>query len=101
MRCEEILDLAPEIALGIADGEERADALRHLATCAECRRVVEQLSQVADELLVLAPAQEPPAGFESRVLEAIGRRGHRAAASPAGSPRAGWHRGSDRPWRRR
>jgi hypothetical protein len=71
MRCEEIRDLAPEIALGIADGEERAEALRHLSTCAECRRVVEQLSQVADELLVLAPAKEPPAGFESRVVEAI------------------------------
>jgi hypothetical protein len=72
MTCEEIRDLAPEIALGIADGEERAEALRHLSTCADCRRVVEQLSQVADELLVLAPAQEPPPGFESRVVDAIG-----------------------------
>jgi Putative zinc-finger len=71
MRCEEIRDLAPEIALGVADGEERAEALQHLSTCAECRRVVEQLSQVADELLVLAPAHEPPAGFESRVVDAI------------------------------
>jgi Putative zinc-finger len=72
MRCEEIRDLAPEIALGIADGEQRAEALRHLSTCGECRRVVEQLSQVADELLVLAPTQEPPAGFESRVVKALG-----------------------------
>jgi hypothetical protein len=72
MRCEQIRDLAAEIALGIADGEERAEALRHLSTCGECRRVVEQLSQVADELLVLAPVQEPPAGFESRVVQAMG-----------------------------
>jgi hypothetical protein len=72
MRCEEIRDLAPEIALGIADGAERADALRHLSTCGECRRSLERLSQVADELLVLAPTQEPPAGFESRVVEALG-----------------------------
>jgi hypothetical protein len=72
MRCEEIRDLAAEIALGIADGEERAEALRHLSACGECRRLVEQLSQVADELLVLAPVQEPPAGFESRVVEAMG-----------------------------
>jgi hypothetical protein len=72
MTCEETRDLAPEIALGIADGEARAEALRHLATCAECQRVVGQLSQVADELLVLAPAEEPPAGFESRVVQAIG-----------------------------
>ena len=34
MRCDEIRDLAPEIALGIADGEQRAEALRHLSTCA-------------------------------------------------------------------
>ena len=56
MRCDETRDLAPEIALGIADGE-RAEALRHLATCADCGRAVERLSQVSDELLVLAPAR--------------------------------------------
>ena len=72
MRCEETRDLAAEIALGIADGEERAEALRHLSTCEDCRRVVGQLSQVADELLVLAPVEEPPAGFETRVVEAMG-----------------------------
>jgi hypothetical protein len=71
MRCEQIRDLAPEIALGIADGEERAEALRHLSSCPECRRLMEQLSQVADELLVVAPTQEPPAGFETRVVGAI------------------------------
>jgi hypothetical protein len=72
MRCDETGARAAEIALGIADGEERAEALRHLATCEQCRRAVEQLSLVADELLVLAPLEGPPAGFESRVLEAIG-----------------------------
>src|SRR5919109_3086239 len=72
MRCEETRELAAEIALGIADGEERAEALRHLSTCEECRRVVDQLSQVTDELLVVAPVEEPPAGFETRVVEAMG-----------------------------
>ena len=72
MRCDEVRDLAPEIALGIADGEERAEALRHLSSCAECRRAVEQFTDVVDELLVTAPVQEPPAGFESRVVDAIG-----------------------------
>jgi hypothetical protein len=72
MRCEELQHLAPEIALGTIDGEERAEALRHLATCGECRRLVDQLTEVADELLMLAPVHEPPAGFESRVIDAIG-----------------------------
>jgi hypothetical protein len=71
MSCDDVRDLAPEIALGTIDGEERADALRHLATCAECRRLVDQLSEVADELLMLAPVEEPPLGFETRVFEAL------------------------------
>jgi putative zinc finger protein len=72
MSCEELRDLAPEVALGTIDGEERAEALRHLATCGECRRLVDQLTTVADELLMLAPVQEPPVGFESRVIDALG-----------------------------
>jgi Putative zinc-finger len=72
MRCDEVRELAPELALGIVDGEERADALRHLTGCADCRRAVEELSEVADDLLMVAPVQEPSAGFESRVVAAMG-----------------------------
>lgn len=68
MSCERTRALAAELALGIADGAERGEALRHLATCADCRRAVDQLSAVTDELLLLTPEREPPAGFESRVL---------------------------------
>lgn len=60
--------MAADLALGIADGADRAEALRHLAGCAECRRAVKELSELADELLLLAPEREPPMGFESRVL---------------------------------
>jgi len=70
-RCEEIRALLPDLALGIADGEDRSRALEHTATCAECRRELESLSVVADELLALAPTKEPPAGFEVRVLDAL------------------------------
>ncbi len=66
--CDRVRELAPELALGIADGEERAEALEHLARCPECRRYLEELSVSADELLLLAPAHEPPPGFEGRVL---------------------------------
>ena len=71
MSCERVRELAPEVALGTIEGEERAEALRHLATCAECRREVDRFSAVADELLTLAPVHEPPAGFEARVIEAM------------------------------
>jgi hypothetical protein len=69
--CEQVRDLAPQLALGIADGAERARALRHLADCPDCRRLLEELSEVTDELLLLAPEHEPPAGFETRVLARI------------------------------
>src|SRR5262245_10845753 len=71
MGCEQTREIAAELALGITDGEERAQALRHLAECAECRRAVEEFSAVTDELLTLAPIQQPPPGFESRVLERL------------------------------
>jgi hypothetical protein len=68
MSCDRTRELSAELALGILDGEQRAQALRHVAECPECRREVQQLTAVADELAMLAPEREPPAGFESRVL---------------------------------
>jgi hypothetical protein len=70
----EISVLLPELALGIASGEDRAAALEHLGMCADCRKVLAELSATADDLLELAPEVEPPAGFETRVLERIGAR---------------------------
>jgi hypothetical protein len=69
--CERVREIAAELALGIADGEDRARALEHLAECTGCRAMVERLSSVADELLLLAPAAEPPPGFEGRVAESL------------------------------
>jgi hypothetical protein len=71
MGCEQVRELAPELALGIAEGEERDAALRHLSGCSGCRQLVSELSSVGDELLQLAPAHDPPAGFESRVLAGL------------------------------
>jgi hypothetical protein len=76
-RCEEVRALAPELALGIAVGDERARVLEHLVACPACRRHLEELSSVADDLLLLAPTQEPPVGFESRVLDEFEERSER------------------------
>ena len=70
-RCEEVRELAPELALGIVEGEQRGRALEHLVDCPECRRRVEDLAEVADQLLLLAPHREPPVGFESEVLRRV------------------------------
>jgi hypothetical protein len=87
MTCEHTRSLAGEIALGIADGAERAAALEHLAGCADCRRAVAELSEVTDELLLRGPEHEPPPGFESRVLA---RLRPAPAPAPAAEPRRRW-----------
>ena len=66
--CEQVRALAADLAIGITDGQERDAALRHAATCAECRLLVSELSSVVDDLLLLAPSHEPPAGFAARTL---------------------------------
>ena len=70
MGCADVEALAPELALGIVSGPERASALDHLANCPSCRRLLEELAPVADSVLLLAPEVEPSIGFESRVLAA-------------------------------
>lgn len=82
-RCEEVRDLLPELAAGVADGDERARALAHVAGCADCRRELDELTSALDRLVLLAPEHEPSPGFESAVLAAMApRRGtrHRARA---------------------
>jgi hypothetical protein len=69
--CAKIREALPELALGIADGEQRAVALEHVADCSDCRRELEELSRLADELVALAPEREPSRGFENRVLDRL------------------------------
>jgi anti-sigma-K factor RskA len=78
--CDEIDAVAAELALGILPAGHRAEALRHLSTCPACRDRVDALAQVADQLLLAAPEEEPPIGFESRVLDRIGAERRQAPA---------------------
>ena len=84
MSCEQLRELAPELAIGIADGQERDTALRHAATCPSCRQLVSELATVVDDLLLLAPSHEPPPGFASRAVARISRQRPGAAAGPPG-----------------
>jgi hypothetical protein len=87
-RCERVRQLAPDLAAEIADGQDRDAAFRHVASCAECRGLVGDLSSVVDEVLLLAPEHEPPAGFAARTAERL------AGLSGAAPVR-------ERAWRRR
>jgi hypothetical protein len=83
MGCAGFADVAAELALGALTGRERADALAHLDRCAACRERVRQLTLTGQELLRLLPPEEPPPGFETRVLERLGL----AAPGPGPSSR--------------
>jgi hypothetical protein len=78
LECAEARDLFPELAAGVAAGDERARALGHLSGCPACRREFAATAEVIDELLWLVPEHDPPAGFESSVL---------ARLTPALAPR--------------
>jgi len=71
MECSRLYDLAPELALGLLDGAERAEALAHLERCAKCHADVASLTELGEQLLLLAPEGSPPAGFETRVLQQL------------------------------
>ena len=83
MGCDQVRELAADLAIGIADGQQRDGVLRHAATCPGCRRLVSELSSVVDDLLLLAPLHEPPSGFATRTLARISPpAAHRRATRP-------------------
>lgn len=88
MTCDEVREVSPELALGIADAEMRAGALAHLGRCPGCRRELRRLGDVVEALVGLAPLAEPPAGFESLVLAAVAPK---AGAEPVRHPRLRRH----------
>jgi hypothetical protein len=86
LSCERMHDLAPELALDILSGYERATAQAHLNECPQCREYVGSLAQVSDRLLALVPGVEPPLGFEDRVLSRMGL----TPPAPKPKPRRRW-----------
>lgn len=83
LSCDELHEVAPDLALDLLDGSSRAAALAHVERCASCRAELSQLTEAASQVLLAAPEVSPPAGFELRVLERLGL----APTPPAPSPR--------------
>ena len=83
MTCAELADVAAELALGVLTGRERALAVAHLEWCDGCREDVRQLMATSEQMLELLPPAEPPAGFETRVLERLGLPAPAEAKPPA------------------
>jgi predicted anti-sigma-YlaC factor YlaD len=88
--CAQVRDLAPELALGLLNGGERAAVLAHLEVCPSCQALICELAEAADRLPLLATEAEPPAGFERRVLHALtGTRRRRSLRRPLAVAAAG------------
>ncbi|HEX4700994.1 MAG TPA: hypothetical protein VH352_02595 [Pseudonocardiaceae bacterium] len=82
LSCAKMRELAPELALDVLTGYERATAQAHLNACPQCREYVSSLTLIGDRMLTLVPGAEPPVGFEDRVLARLGM-----SAPPARQPR--------------
>src|SRR3954451_15313186 len=78
LSCAEVRELAPELALGILSGAERAEVLLHVNGCARCQAYVAELTEAADVIPQLAVEAEPPPGFEGRVLQRLGQQERRS-----------------------
>ncbi|TDD64463.1 hypothetical protein E1262_28270 [Jiangella aurantiaca] len=85
-RCGEVADALAEVATGAASGPDRARVLAHLADCPDCRRELDELTRVADEVLLVAPEHDPPAGFEGAVLARIAALSAQGPSSGAAAP---------------
>jgi len=66
--CEMFDESVEELAVGALDEPLRTRLLTHASGCIRCQTMLDRLSSLTDQLLLWAPAHEPPAGFEDRVL---------------------------------
>jgi hypothetical protein len=71
VNCSEARERAPELALGVLGGAERAEVLLHVNGCGRCQAHVAELTEAADALPLVALEAEPSPGFEGRVMAAI------------------------------
>ncbi len=98
--CEVFDSHADELALGLLGEPQRTGLLAHAARCPACRALLDDLAAVGDRLLLAAPELEPPAGFESRVLDRLPAptgAGDTGASATSGHRRApAWARGGRR-----
>jgi len=65
-------DLLVALALDDLPASEAAALSRHLTGCPRCTAEYDAISRSVEAALAAAPAQAPPAGFETRVLDQFG-----------------------------
>jgi anti-sigma-K factor RskA len=93
MTCEEFEELSGAYVLDAVTPEERRAAQAHLATCAKCTHLAQELSAAVSVLPLAAPQVAPSPALKERLMQAIRRENGpiplRQPAQPA-RRRAGW-----------
>ncbi|HEX6231244.1 MAG TPA: zf-HC2 domain-containing protein [Actinomycetota bacterium] len=84
MRCLEVRELLPELAVGVLSPEERTEVERHLQWCAGCRKEASELGQAAATLAFTLEPAPVPHGLGERIVERV----KRAAGAPGTQRRA-------------
>jgi len=80
-------------ALGELTSEQRAELEKHLETCADCRRALEQLRGDMALLALSATGAEPPLRSRQRLMSAIAKEPRRAQPVQRSEPqRVAWWR---------
>jgi anti-sigma-K factor RskA len=89
MDCEQLAPLYEEYALGVLEGEERAEIEAHLArVCPHCTPGVEKARWVVAQLAQMAPEAQPPRSLKSKIMDAAAARGDVAEIAKAPLSRA-------------
>src|SRR5579862_566292 len=79
MNCEQLAALYEEYALGVLEGEERAELEAHLAKSGDkCVAGVAEARWMVSQLAHAAPDTQPPAALRGRIMDAV-----KTSADPA------------------
>ena len=82
MTCEEFEELSGAYALDAVTPAERRSAAEHLANCAQCRGLLQELNKVVALLPLTVPPVEPRAEVWEKIAAAL-PKGSAASLPPA------------------
>ncbi len=93
MTCEEFEELSGAYALDAVTPAEREAAQAHLAGCAKCTRLLQELRVVVEQLPYSVTQVNPPDSLKERVLASIRNESRIPSTQPVPTsfrPRLGW-----------